>query len=50
MIRNISTALRIVWIHRSWQVDRWHLASRELVSGRVEKLALKVVRCEDMKR
>jgi hypothetical protein len=21
---------------QSWQVDRWHLASRELVSGRVE--------------
>jgi hypothetical protein len=31
-------------------VDRWHLASRELVSGRVEKLALKVARHEDTKR
>jgi hypothetical protein len=27
-------------------VDRWHLASRELVSGRVEKLVLKVARRE----
>jgi hypothetical protein len=31
-------------------VDRWHLASQELVSGRVEKLVLKVARCEDMKQ
>jgi hypothetical protein len=31
-------------------VYRWHLASRELVSGRVEILVLKVTRHEDAKR
>jgi hypothetical protein len=31
-------------------VDRWHLASRELVSGRVEKVVLKFARREDTKR
>jgi hypothetical protein len=31
-------------------VDRWHLASRELVSGRVEKLVLKVARREVTKQ
>jgi hypothetical protein len=35
---------RMVWGHRSRQADRWHLASRELVSGRVEKLVFKVAR------
>jgi hypothetical protein len=31
-------------------VDRWHLASRELVSGRVEGLVLKFVRHKYAKR
>jgi hypothetical protein len=34
----------------SWKVDRWHLASRELVSGRVDKLVLKVMRRKDTKQ
>jgi hypothetical protein len=30
--------------HRSWQADRWHIASRELVSGRAENLVSRVAK------
>jgi hypothetical protein len=41
---------RTVWGHRSRQADRWHIASRELVSRRAENLVSRVARREDTKR
>jgi hypothetical protein len=49
-IRDISTTTRTVWGHRSRQVDRWHIACRDLVSGRAENLVSRVAKREDTKQ
>jgi hypothetical protein len=41
---------RTVWGHRSRQADRWHIASRELVSRRAENLVSRVARREDTRK